>query len=227
MKNRLGFWLDHAAHFAAVILSMTAAFLLRFDFSMPQGTASVLGEAIWIALLVKLPVFDVAGFHRGLRQFASIQECDEAAHGVRSRVPLRLCMAFGVARRPFMDGASVAAVRSCHLDWAGDAKVGLGDRWPAVLRRHCARPVLRPDSQRSNSAGTLGAKTQGSFDLRRGGRGHRAVARNPFHPVHWIRGQGFSGRRSNQAGRPDHGRSGAGNRSRGPIGRRSPEPAQA
>ena len=74
MKNRLGFWLDHAAHFAAVILSMTAAFLLRFDFSMPQGTASVLGEAIWIALLVKLPVFDVAGFHRGLRQFASIPD---------------------------------------------------------------------------------------------------------------------------------------------------------
>src|SRR5439155_3060019 len=34
----------------------------------------ILREAIWIALLVKLPVFDVAGFHRGLRQFASIPD---------------------------------------------------------------------------------------------------------------------------------------------------------
>src|SRR5258708_30238291 len=71
MKNRLGPWPDHAAHLVAVILSVTAAFLLRFDFSIPQGTGSVLSEAIWIALLVKLPVFDVAGFPRALRQFAT------------------------------------------------------------------------------------------------------------------------------------------------------------
>src|SRR5690242_3311733 len=74
MKNRLGYWLDHAAHFAAVLLSVTAAFLLRFDFSLPQGIGSVLSAAVWIALLVKLPAFDVAGIHRGLRQFASIPD---------------------------------------------------------------------------------------------------------------------------------------------------------
>jgi len=74
MKNRLGRWPDHAAHLVAVILSVTAAFLLRFDFSIPQGAGSILGEAIWVALLVKLPVFDVAGFHRGLRQFASVPD---------------------------------------------------------------------------------------------------------------------------------------------------------
>jgi len=76
MKNRFrtGVWLDRAVHLAVVSLSLTAAFLLRFDFKIPTGIFPVLTAAVWLAILVKLPVFNVAEFHRGLRQFASIPD---------------------------------------------------------------------------------------------------------------------------------------------------------
>ena len=75
MSNRhIDVWLDRICHLAAVALSVTAAFLLRFDFSIPVSLAPVLKQALLIALLVKLPIFDWAGFYRGLRRFVSIPE---------------------------------------------------------------------------------------------------------------------------------------------------------
>src|SRR5689334_12506864 len=75
MNNRnLDVWLDRICHLAAVALSVTAAFLLRFDFSIPLSLAPVLKQALVIALLVKLPIFDWAGLYRGLRRFVSIPE---------------------------------------------------------------------------------------------------------------------------------------------------------
>jgi FlaA1/EpsC-like NDP-sugar epimerase len=68
---RSGVWLDQLCYLAVITASLATAFLLRFDFSIPHGVVPIATKAIWIALLVKIPVFDLAGFHRGLRRFAS------------------------------------------------------------------------------------------------------------------------------------------------------------
>jgi FlaA1/EpsC-like NDP-sugar epimerase len=76
MKNRpyVDVWVERACHLAAVGLSLTASFLVRFDFSVPASLAPVLKQAILMAILVKLPVFEWAGLYRGLRQFAGIPD---------------------------------------------------------------------------------------------------------------------------------------------------------
>jgi FlaA1/EpsC-like NDP-sugar epimerase len=75
MNNRhIDVWLERMCHLAAVGLSVTAAFLLRFDFSIPASLTAVFKQALLIAILVKLPVFDWAGFYRGLRRFVSIPD---------------------------------------------------------------------------------------------------------------------------------------------------------
>ena len=73
MRNRrhLDVWLERTCHLAAVWLSVVAAFLLRFDFSVSDAWTSIAKQAMLIAALVKLPVFEWAGFYRGLRRFAS------------------------------------------------------------------------------------------------------------------------------------------------------------
>jgi len=67
-------WIERACQLAAVGLSVLAAFLLRFDFSIPAGSAPILRQAVLIAILLKLPVFDWVGFYRGLRRFASMPD---------------------------------------------------------------------------------------------------------------------------------------------------------
>ncbi len=76
MMNRrhLDIWLERACHLAAVGLSVIAAFLLKFDLSIPGTLDAVVKEALLIAVLVKLPVFEYAGFYRGLRRFASLPD---------------------------------------------------------------------------------------------------------------------------------------------------------
>jgi FlaA1/EpsC-like NDP-sugar epimerase len=75
MNNRhIDIWLERSCHLAAIGLSVVAAFLLRFDFSVPASLAAVLKQALAIAILVKLPIFDWAGFYRGLRRFVSIPD---------------------------------------------------------------------------------------------------------------------------------------------------------
>lgn len=72
--RKLDIWLERACHVAAVGLSLTAAFLLRFDLTLPTGVIPILKEAILIAILVKLPAFDLLGFYRGLRRFVGIPD---------------------------------------------------------------------------------------------------------------------------------------------------------
>lgn len=76
MRNyrNLDIWLERACHVTAVALSLTAAFLLRFDLTLPAATVPILKEALLIAILVKLPVFDLLGFYRGLRRFVGIPD---------------------------------------------------------------------------------------------------------------------------------------------------------
>ena len=76
MKNdrHTDVWLERACNLTAVGLSVTAAFLLSFDFSIPVGLAPILRQAVLLAIVVKLPIFDWVGFYRGLRRFVSIPD---------------------------------------------------------------------------------------------------------------------------------------------------------
>jgi FlaA1/EpsC-like NDP-sugar epimerase len=76
MKNGrpIDFWLERACHLAVVGLSVAAAFLLRFDFSIPAGLGATLRQALIIAILVKLPLFEYVGLYRGVRRFVSIPD---------------------------------------------------------------------------------------------------------------------------------------------------------
>ena len=61
-RRHLDIWLERACHLAAVGLSVIAAFLLKFDRSIPGALDTVVKQALLIAVLVKLPVFEWAGF---------------------------------------------------------------------------------------------------------------------------------------------------------------------
>jgi hypothetical protein len=76
MKNHRNsdVWLERACHLTVVGLVVTAAFLLRFDFSLPATVIPILKQAVLIAILLKLPIFDWVGFYRGLRRFVSIPD---------------------------------------------------------------------------------------------------------------------------------------------------------
>jgi len=76
MKNyrNIDVWLDRACHLTVVTLSVAAAFLLRFDFTIPSIVGPILKQAVLIAILVKLPIFDWFGLYRSLRQFVSIPD---------------------------------------------------------------------------------------------------------------------------------------------------------
>jgi FlaA1/EpsC-like NDP-sugar epimerase len=76
MKNdrHADIWIERACHLCAIGLSVATAFLLRFDFSIPPSLVPILPQAVLIAILSKVPVFDCVGFYRGLRRFASIPD---------------------------------------------------------------------------------------------------------------------------------------------------------
>jgi FlaA1/EpsC-like NDP-sugar epimerase len=67
-------WLERLCQLAAIYLSTAVAFFLRFDLSFPPSELDVIKRAALIAVLVKLPVFEIAGFYRGLRRFVSIPD---------------------------------------------------------------------------------------------------------------------------------------------------------
>ncbi len=67
-------WLERICQLAAVGLSLTAAFHLRFDFAIPDLQASIFPRALFLAILAKLLAFDGVGFYRSLRRFVSIPD---------------------------------------------------------------------------------------------------------------------------------------------------------
>jgi len=63
-----------AFHCSAVALSLVAAFLLRFDFSIPEDAQTLVFGALGIGLLLKVPVFSRARLHSGSWRFAGIRD---------------------------------------------------------------------------------------------------------------------------------------------------------
>lgn len=71
---RVDTWVDQICYLAVIAGAVAAAFLLRFEFSIPLEVVPVFREALLTAMLAKLMVFDLAGLHRAVRQFASIPD---------------------------------------------------------------------------------------------------------------------------------------------------------
>jgi FlaA1/EpsC-like NDP-sugar epimerase len=63
-----------AFHLVIVALSLAAAFLLRFDFALPQDQAALFLGAVLIAIPTKMLVFLLARFHRGWWQFVGVAD---------------------------------------------------------------------------------------------------------------------------------------------------------
>jgi FlaA1/EpsC-like NDP-sugar epimerase len=75
MNNRhIDVWLERFCQLLAVGLSATLAYNLRFDFAPPAGLTTSFRQFLVLAVLIKLPIFDWAGFYKGLRRFASIPD---------------------------------------------------------------------------------------------------------------------------------------------------------
>jgi FlaA1/EpsC-like NDP-sugar epimerase len=75
MNNRhIDIWLERACQLAAVGIALMTSFLLRYDFAVPARLMPVVKQALLIAILVKLPIFEWAGFYRSLRRFVSIPD---------------------------------------------------------------------------------------------------------------------------------------------------------
>src|SRR5579885_1491631 len=88
MKHWLSGLADRIAHWAAAAIAVSAAFQLRFDFSMPAGVLPVWERGLIAAVIVKALVFEVGGFYRGIKQFAGIPDLLRILVG---NLPLRLC----------------------------------------------------------------------------------------------------------------------------------------
>ena len=65
---------DAVTYFVLVVSSLMAAFLLRFEFAIPESIVPLLKKALILAILIKVPIFYFAGFHRSLRRFAEISD---------------------------------------------------------------------------------------------------------------------------------------------------------
>src|SRR5712692_6576055 len=61
-------------HLSTIGLSLMAAFLLRFDFSIPRAETPLLYRGLWIALLLKTLAFQFAGLDRGWWRFVGMPD---------------------------------------------------------------------------------------------------------------------------------------------------------
>lgn len=59
-------------HGLLIVFAMVLAFLLRFEYSLPREAAPVLSMAVWLAVVVKLPVFVLRRHDRGGWQYAGL-----------------------------------------------------------------------------------------------------------------------------------------------------------
>jgi FlaA1/EpsC-like NDP-sugar epimerase len=65
-----------------VSVSLCLAFLLRFDFSIPQPEINLFWECLMVVLVVKPLVFIAIGFYQNLWNYASVQDAIEIFKGV-------------------------------------------------------------------------------------------------------------------------------------------------
>jgi FlaA1/EpsC-like NDP-sugar epimerase len=73
-RDHLRKFADYVLDAVLVALSLAMAFGLRFDFLIPATEASLLKPALFIALMVKIPMIHLAGWHRGVRRYAGLPD---------------------------------------------------------------------------------------------------------------------------------------------------------
>ena len=175
MKNHrnIDVWLERACHLMAVGLSVTAAFVLRFDFAIPAGVMPILKEALLIAILVKLPIFDWVGFYRSLRRFASIPD-------------LYLVFLGNVA-----GSVLFAAVTMFWIGPAMPRSVLVVDAVLCFVATALVRFSVRIRNEAFREHSGAGAHRHPYIWSRQ--RGRRAGSRNPFQPLHAVRSEGLPG----------------------------------
>jgi FlaA1/EpsC-like NDP-sugar epimerase len=66
--------IDLLLHLVTIVFSLMAATFLRFDLSLPAGSYPLFLKALLVAVIVKSPVFYLAGFHRHLWRFAEVAD---------------------------------------------------------------------------------------------------------------------------------------------------------
>ena len=124
-----------AAQIGLFALSAGAAFLLRFDFSIPSSYLRQLGFALAIWVVVKVIVFRVAGLDRGLWRYISVVDLVRLAvvNLAASAAACALILAFGP--RGFPRSIYLLDLMICFLLTSGlrlGVRIGLettSDRW--------------------------------------------------------------------------------------------------
>lgn len=69
--RRWGILMAHAAIF---LVALAISYVLRFDFAIPRTELEIIPMAIWILLLVKLPIFQFGGLGRGWTRFIGMRD---------------------------------------------------------------------------------------------------------------------------------------------------------
>ena len=161
------------SHLTVVGLSVTAAFLLRFDFTIPTSVIPILKQSLLIAILVKLPIFDWVGFYRSLRRFVSIPD-------------LYLVFLGNVA------GSVLFAAMS--MFWIGPEmprSVLIIDAVFCFVATALVRFSVRIYNETFRERSGLAAHR--NSHIRRRGRGRRTGSRDPLQPLHEVRSEGLPG----------------------------------
>jgi FlaA1/EpsC-like NDP-sugar epimerase len=66
--------LDATVYFFLSAFSVAFAFLVQFQFSLPEAQRATVAGAVFLVILLKPPVFYFSGLHRNLRMFAEVRD---------------------------------------------------------------------------------------------------------------------------------------------------------
>lgn len=66
--------LDAFVYILLFAFSIVTAFLIQFEFAVPESARLLLAQAVLLVTLLKPPVFYISGLHRNLRMFAEISD---------------------------------------------------------------------------------------------------------------------------------------------------------
>ena len=157
--------------------SGVAAFLLRFDFSLPVAHLRHLAYALPIWILVKIAVFHVAKLDRGWWRYVSVSDLIRVAFGNVAASAISCILILLIAPSGFPRSIYVLDLMVCFLATSG-------------LRTHNDGNCYQPRGQHG--------RREEYADLRSGGRGHHSTQRDSEQSQIALSHCGLSGRPARQ-----------------------------